>query len=98
MRLNWTSSLEKFSWRAKRLPITFPPLPWDDENRYRPMISVKVEASGRASVLLDSAVTQLILLRRGNQLKGFGDTRVTTVNGWLTCESTKGRVFWAKGR
>jgi predicted aspartyl protease len=84
------------SLAGERLPITFPPLPPDDENRYRPMISVKVEASGHASVLLDSAATELILLRRGNQLKGLGDTRVTTVNGWLTCESTKGRVFLGK--
>jgi predicted aspartyl protease len=85
------------SLAGERLPITFPPLPRDDENRYRPMISVKVEASGHANVLLDSAATELILLRRGNQLKGFGDTRVTTVNGRLTCQSTKGRVFLGKG-
>jgi predicted aspartyl protease len=84
------------SLAGEHLPITFPPLHREDENRYRPMISVKVEATGRASVLLDSAATELILLRRGNQLKGFGDTRVTTVNGWLTCESTKGRVFLGK--
>jgi predicted aspartyl protease len=81
---------------GEHLPITFPPLSRDDENRYRPVISVKVEASGQASVLLDSAATELILLRRGNQLKVFGDTRVTTVNGWLACESTKGRVFLGK--
>jgi hypothetical protein len=84
------------SLAGERLPITFPPLPRDDENRYRPMISVKVEASGQASVLLDSAAAELILLRRGNQLKSFGDTRVTTVNGRLTCESTRRRVFLGK--
>jgi hypothetical protein len=60
------------------------------------MIPVKIEASGQASVLLDSAATELILLRRGNQLQGFGDSRVTTVNGRLTCESTRGRVFLGK--
>jgi predicted aspartyl protease len=85
------------SLAGERLPITFPPLTRDDEDRYRPMISVKVEASGRVNVLLDSAATELILLRRGNQLKSFGDTRVTTVNGRLTCESTRGRVFLGKG-
>jgi predicted aspartyl protease len=84
------------SLTGERLPIIFPPLPRDDENRYRPMISVRVEASGHANVLLDSAATELILLRRGNQLRGFGDTRVTTVNGRLTCESTMGRVFLGK--
>ena len=47
------------SLAGERLPITFPPLPRDDENRYRPMISVKVEASGQASVLLDSAATEI---------------------------------------
>ena len=85
------------SLAGEHLPISFPHLPRDDENRYRPMISVKVAASGQASVVLDSAATELILLRRGNQWKGLGDTRVTTVNGWLTCESTKGRVFLGKG-
>jgi predicted aspartyl protease len=84
------------SLAGEHLPITFPPLSRDDENRYRPMISVKVEASGQASVLLDSGATTLILLRRGNPLRGFGDTRVTTVNGWLRCESTRGRVFLGK--
>jgi predicted aspartyl protease len=84
------------SLTGERLPIIFPPLPRDDENRYRPMISVKVEDSGQASVLLDSATTELILLRRGIQFTGFGDTRVTTVNGRLTCASTKGRVFLGK--
>jgi predicted aspartyl protease len=84
------------SLAGERLPIRSPPLPGYDEDRYRPMISVTVEASGQASLLLDSAATELILLRRGNQWKGFGDTRVTTVNGRLTCESTTGRVFLGK--
>jgi predicted aspartyl protease len=42
------------SLAGERLPITFPPLPRDDENRFRPMISVKVDASGQTDVLLDA--------------------------------------------
>ena len=84
------------SLAGERLPITFPALPREDENRYRPMVTVKVEASEPASVVLDSAATELILLRRGSQLQGFGDSSVTTVNGRLTCESTRARVFLGK--
>jgi predicted aspartyl protease len=85
------------SLSGERIPIIFPPLARDGENRYRPMISVTVQTFGHAIVLLDSGATDLILLQWGNQSNGFADTRLTTVNGWYTCESTVGGVHLGKG-
>ncbi len=85
------------SLSGERIPIIFPPLARDGENRYRPMISMTVQTFGHAIVLLDSGATDLILLQWGNQWKGFGDTRLTTVNGWHTCESAVGGVYLGKG-
>ena len=73
------------SLSGERLPIIFPPLPPEDENRYRPTISAKVQGYGQARLLLDSGASEFLFLQRGNSLKGLGDTRLTTVNGSLIC-------------
>jgi hypothetical protein len=41
--------------------------------------------------------TDLTLLEWGDQWNGFGDTRLTTVNGWVSCESTAGSLYLGKG-
>jgi predicted aspartyl protease len=84
------------SLTGERLPILFPPLPLEDENRYQPMISAELQGYGRARFLLDSGATELILVEWGNPLS-LGDTRVRTVNGSLACESTHKRVRLGKG-
>ena len=61
------------------LPITFPPLSRDDENRYRPTISVRAEASGQASAL---NTTQRSLSLR---LEGY---QVATVKLWSDDEAS----------
>jgi predicted aspartyl protease len=85
------------SLTGERLPIIFPPLAPEDENRYQPMISAELEYYGRARLLLDSGATEFTLVQWGSQLKGSGDTSVTTVNGSLACESTMRRVYLGKG-
>jgi predicted aspartyl protease len=84
------------SLTGERLPIIFPPLPAEDENRYQPMISAELQGYGRARLLLDSGATEFILVQWGNPLS-LGNTRVTTVNGSLACESTNKRVHLGKG-
>jgi predicted aspartyl protease len=84
------------SLTGERLPIIFPPLPPEDENRYQPMISAELQGYGRARFLLDSGATEVILVQWGNPLS-LGDTRVRTVNGSLACESTHQRVHLGKG-
>jgi predicted aspartyl protease len=81
---------------GERLPIIFPPLPPEDENRYQPMISAELQGLGRARFLLDSGATEFILVQWGNP-SSLGDTRVRTVNGSLACESTHKRVHLGKG-
>ena len=85
------------SLTGERLPIIFPPLPPEDENRYRPTISAKVQGYGQVRLLLDSGASEFLLLQQGNSSKGLGDTRMTTVNGWLICESTNSSVHLGKG-
>jgi predicted aspartyl protease len=84
------------SLMGERLPILFPPLPREDENRIRPMISANLEGYGPARLLLDSGAADLVLLQWGSQLSGSGDTRVTMVNGSLICESTNTTVHLGK--
>jgi predicted aspartyl protease len=96
MTLDATDGLAD-SLAGERLPIIFPPLPHEDENRYRPMVSVKLQGYGLARLALDSGATDLILLEWRNPLRVLGDTRLTTVNGWLACESTRRRVYLGKG-
>jgi predicted aspartyl protease len=85
------------SLSGERLPITFPPLPEGDENRYQPTISVKVEAHGHASLLLDSGATWLALLQPRIEWTGLGG-RVTlrTVNGSLVCQDTDATLYLGK--
>jgi len=85
------------SLTGERLPIIFPTLAPGDENRYQPMISAELDDYGRARLLLDSGATDFTLVQWGSQLKGSGDTSVTTVNGSLACESTNKRVYLGKG-
>jgi hypothetical protein len=86
------------SLAGERLPITYAPLPQEDENRFRPMISVRVERYGRASLLLDSGAATLVLLQWREQWTAFGHgMRLRTVNGSLPCESTTDRVSFGKG-
>ncbi len=85
------------SLTGERLPINFPTLAPEDENRYQPMISADLDDYGRARLLLDSGATDFTLVQWGSQLKGSGDTSVTTVNGSLACESTRKRVYLGKG-
>jgi predicted aspartyl protease len=84
------------SLTGERLPIIFPPLPPEDENRYQPMISAELQGYGRARFLLDSGATEFILVQWGNP-SSLGDTRIRTVNGSLACESTHKRVRLGKG-
>jgi predicted aspartyl protease len=84
------------SLTGERLPIIFPPLPPEDENRYQPMISAELQGHGRARFLLDSGATEFILVQWGNP-SSLGDTRVRTANGSLACESTHKRVHLGKG-
>jgi predicted aspartyl protease len=77
---------------GERLPITFPALPQDDDNRYRPTIWVTADAYGRARVLLDSGAPSVMLLQWGGKLKGYGySMRLNTVNGAIAC---KGASDW----
>jgi predicted aspartyl protease len=73
---------------GERLPITFPALSQDDDNRYRPTIWVNAEAYGRARVLLDSGAVSMMLLQWGGKLNGHGNPmRITTVNGSIACKA-----------
>ena len=85
------------SLAGERLPITFPPLPQGGENTYRPMILARMQRYGHARLLLDSGAAGLVLLQSGNQVKGFGDGTVRTVNGSMPCESTSDMLFLGKG-
>jgi predicted aspartyl protease len=86
------------SLAGERLPLTFPPLPQGDDNRYQPRISVTVETYGAASMLLDSGATMLVLLQRGGQRNGWGDGMILqTVNGSLPCESAYDKLYLGKG-
>jgi len=86
------------SLSGERLPITFLPLPEGDENRYQPKISVKVQAYGHASLLLDSGATQLALLQPRIEWTGLGGRMtVRTVNGSLICEETDATLYLGKG-
>ena len=86
------------SLSGERLPISFPPLPQEDENRYQPTISVKVQAYGHASLLLDSGATWLALLQPTIEWTGLGG-RMTlrTVNGSLICQDTEATLYLGKG-
>ena len=95
MTLDAAASLAD-SLTGERLPIIFPPLPRESENRYQPMISAELQGYGRAKFLLDSGATEFILVQWGNP-SSLGDTRVRTVNGSLACESTHKKVQLGKG-
>jgi predicted aspartyl protease len=85
------------SLTGERLPITFPALPQEDDNRYRPMMLVMAEAYGRASVLLDSGAPSVMLLQRGGKLNGYGyPMRLTTVNGSIACKTIGDRLHLGK--
>jgi predicted aspartyl protease len=84
------------SLAGERLPIIFPPLPLEAENRYQPMISAELQGYGRARFLLDSGATEFMFVQWGDPLS-LGDTRVRTVNGSLACESANKRVHLGKG-
>jgi predicted aspartyl protease len=79
------------SLAGEHLPIAF----GQDENLYRPIVSVKLEIYGRARMLLDSGAAGLILFQ-GTEPTAFGDTRWTTVNGSLACKSEYNRVHLGK--
>ena len=85
------------SLAGERLPIIFPPPPQGEEKRYQPMISVRMQAYGHARLLLDSGAGALVLLQWGNRVTDLGDTRLTTANGSLVCESTNDRLYLGKG-
>jgi hypothetical protein len=75
------------SLTGERLPITFPPRPQEEDNRYRPTIWVTTEAYGHARVLLDSGAPSVMLLQWGGNLNGYGKPmRIRTVNGSITCK------------
>jgi predicted aspartyl protease len=77
------------SLSGERLPITFPLLPQGDDNRYRPTISVKLQAYGFARLLLDSGATSLALMRPRIEPIGLSDKlMLRTVNGSLQCDET----------
>jgi hypothetical protein len=61
------------------------------------MISARMERYGHARLLLDSGAAGLVLLQSGNQVKGFGDGTVRTVNGSMACESTDDLLVLGKG-
>jgi predicted aspartyl protease len=84
------------SLMGERLPILFPPLAHEGENRLRPLISANLEGYGPARLLLDTGAADLVLLQWGSQLSSSGDTRVTTVNGSLICEATNATVHLGK--
>lgn len=82
---------------GERLPITFPALPQDDDNRYRPTIWVTAEAYGRARVLLDSGAPSIMLLQWGGKLNGYGNPmRIITVNGSIACRAAKDSLHLGK--
>ena len=86
------------SLSGERLPITFPALPQGDENRYQPTISVKVQAYGHASLLLDSGATWVALLQPRIEWTGLeGRMTLRTVNGSLICEETDATLHLGKG-
>jgi predicted aspartyl protease len=86
------------SLAGERLPVTFPPLPQGDDNRYQPRISVTMQTYGAASMLLDSGATMPVLLQRGGQRNSWGDgASLRTVNGSLPCESTYDKLHLGKG-
>lgn len=95
MTLDAATSLAD-SLTGERLPIIFPPLPLESENRYQPMISAELQGYGRAKFLLDSGATEFIFVQWGNP-SSLGDTRVRTVNGSLACESTHKKVQLGTG-
>jgi predicted aspartyl protease len=80
------------SLMGERVPILFPPLPREDENRYQPMISADLQGYGPVRLLLDSGAAQLVLIQWTSQLSRLGNTRLTTINGSLICESANQRV------
>jgi predicted aspartyl protease len=84
------------SLSGEHLPIIFPSLPREAENRYQPMISAELQGYGRARFLLDSGAAEFIFVQWGDPLR-LGDTRVRTVNGSMACESTNKRVRLGKG-
>jgi hypothetical protein len=81
---------------GERLPILFSALPGEGGNQLRLMISANLDGYGPARLLLDSGAADLVLLQWGSQSSGLGDTRVTTVNGSLICESTRATVHLGK--
>jgi predicted aspartyl protease len=81
---------------GEHLPILFPPLPHEDESLLQPMISANLRGYGRVKLLLDSGAAELVLLQLVG-LSGLGDTRVTTVNGSMICESTNTILHLGKG-
>ena len=84
------------SLMGERVPILFPPLPREDENRYQPMISADLQGYGPVRLLLDSGAAELVLIQWATQLRRLGDTRLTTINGSLICESMNQRVHLGK--
>jgi predicted aspartyl protease len=84
------------SLTGERLPIIFPPLPPEAENRYQPMISAELQGYGQARFLLDSGAAEFMFVQWGDP-SSSGGTRVRTVNGSLACESTHKRVHLGKG-
>jgi predicted aspartyl protease len=77
------------SLTGERLPITFPSLPQDDDNRYRPTIWVTAEAFGHARLLLDSGAPSIMLLQWGGKLNGYGSSmHLETVNGSVACKAS----------
>jgi hypothetical protein len=60
------------------------------------MISANLRGYGRAKLLLDSGAAELVLLQWAG-LSGLGDTRVTTVNGSMICESANTILHLGKG-
>jgi predicted aspartyl protease len=85
------------SLSGERLPVTFPSLPREDDNRYRPTIRVTAEAYGPASLLLDSGATSIMLLQWGGKLQGqVYLARVRTVNGSIDCRVADDRLHLGK--
>ncbi len=76
------------SLNGERLPFTFPALPEEDDNRYRPTIWVTAEAYGHTRVLLDSGAPSVMFLQWGGNLNSYGKSmHVRTVNGSIACKA-----------
>jgi predicted aspartyl protease len=85
------------SLSGERLPVSFPPIREDHDDRYQPTILVKLQAYGNAKLLLDSGTTSLVLVRTTLESLGQEDSiTLKTVNASLTCKEAELAVHLGK--